>query len=99
MSYTCDVTEGMPYFTGIPPHVRILSVIQGIWVGWEDLRYVVVSKMIEYLNLREILGGFNKSQMRDIFQGFQYEIMDDIGGEGREEEGGWGGRCKYWISS
>ena len=48
----------------------------------------MVSKMIEYLNLREILGGFNKSQMRDIFQGFQYEIMDDIGGEGREEEGG-----------
>ena len=39
----------MPYFTGIPPHVRILSEIEGICRGKEDLRDDMVLKMIEYL--------------------------------------------------
>ena len=46
-------------------------------------------QMIEKLNGRQILGGFNQSQIRDIFQGFKYEITNEIGGEmgGEVEEG------------
>ena len=38
-------------------------------------------QMIEKLNGRQILGGFNQSQIREIFQGFKYEITNEIGGE------------------
>ena len=41
----------------------------------------MVSKMIEELNGRQILRGFNKSQMMEIFHGFWYEIMNEICGE------------------
>ena len=53
------VTDIMPYFTGIPPHVRILYIIKRIHHHKEYLRDGVVSKMIEELNGRQILGGFN----------------------------------------
>ena len=65
-----DVTERTTLFTGIPPHISILSGIEGIRSGKEDLRDDVVSKMIELLNVRKRLGGFNQSQIREIFQGF-----------------------------
>ena len=41
----------------------------------------MVSKMIDELNGRHILGGLNHNQIREIFQGFQYEIMSEIDGE------------------
>ena len=47
MSHPRDETERMTSFTGITPHVRILSVIEGIWKGKETLRDDVVSKIIE----------------------------------------------------
>ena len=60
----------MPSFTKIHPHVRFFSVIKDIWRGQEYLRYDVVSKIIEDFNVRQIFGGFNKSQIRDLLQGF-----------------------------
>ena len=65
-----DVTYMIPYLTDIPSHVIILSRIKGIHSGKEDLRDEVVSKMIEELNWRQILGGFNQSKIRDILKGF-----------------------------
>ena len=42
-----DVTDGMNYFKGIPTHVIILSVIEGIWCGKYAFRGGVVSEMID----------------------------------------------------
>ena len=36
----------------------------------------MVSKMIDDLYRGDKLGGFNQNQMRDIFQGFIFEIMN-----------------------
>ena len=44
----------------------------------DDLRNNLVSKVIEELNGRQRLGGFNKYQIRDIFQGVVYEMMNVI---------------------
>ena len=52
--HTGDVTDRMPYLTGIPPNV-IFSGIEGIWHGKEALMYDVVSKMIRKLNGRQIV--------------------------------------------
>ena len=38
-------------------------------------------QIIEELDGRQILGGFNQSQIREIFQGFKYEIMNYIAGD------------------
>ena len=46
-------------------------------------------QMIEELNGRHILGGFNQSQVRELFQGFKNEIMNDIGGDRGGVGGGW----------
>ena len=37
--------------------------------------------MIEELNGRQILGGFNQIQIRQILQWFKYEINNVIGGD------------------
>ena len=42
-----DMVDNMHSFTGIPPHVIILSGIEGIRLWKETLRDGVVSKMIE----------------------------------------------------
>ena len=70
MRHPWDVTERTNLFTGIPPHIISLAGIEGSRSGKEDLRDEVVSKMIELLNVRKRLGGFNQSQIREIFQGF-----------------------------
>ena len=41
----------------------------------------MVSKIIKDLDMMGVLGGFNQNQVRDIFQGFFYDVMDAIGGE------------------
>ena len=56
----------MTHFTGVPPHVIILSVIGGIPCRREDVREGVFSKMIEELNDIYILGVFNCNQIRDL---------------------------------
>ena len=38
-------------------------------------------QIIEGLNGRQILGGFNQSQIRELLQGFKYEIMNEVGGD------------------
>ena len=42
----------------------------------------MVSEIIEELNGRHILGGFNYNKSRDIFKGFRDGIMNYIGGGG-----------------
>ena len=60
----------MTYCTDIPIHGRILSVIEDIWNGKEDLRDDMVSKIIQDLYGRHRLGGFNKNQIGDLLPGF-----------------------------
>ena len=67
--YTWDATESNPPLTVILIHVIIVHVIEGMWHGKEALRDDVVSKMIEVLYGRQILGGFNHNQSRG-FSGF-----------------------------
>ena len=64
-----------------PSPYENFSVIEGIWCSRDDLGYYVVSKIIEGFNVRQRLGRFNQNQVREIFQGFRYEIMNYIGGE------------------
>ena len=61
--------------------MRLLSVVEGICNGREDLRGGGVKKIIEELNVIHRLGGFNQSQAREILQGFWYKIMNNIGGD------------------
>ena len=61
--------------------MRCFSVIEGVWHGQEALRYDVVSKIIRGLNERQMLDGFNQGHFREIFQGFQYEKMNEISGD------------------
>ena len=76
-------TETILCFTYIPPHVRILSGVDGIHIVKEYLSNCGFSIMIEDLGWRKRLGGFNRNQMRGVFQGFRYEIMNYIcGGKG-----------------
>ena len=56
-----DVDYRTPSFTGAPPHVKILSIIEIIQHKKEDLGDDMVLNMIEELNERRILGGFNQS--------------------------------------
>ena len=51
-----DATDSMPYFIGIPPHVIIFSVIEGIFSTKEFFRYAVDSKTIEELSGKQRLG-------------------------------------------
>ena len=74
------MTETMPSFTGIPTHMIILSVIEGIWHGKEDLGDDVVLKIIQELDTRGKLGGFNKNKTKDILHEFLDERMNGIGG-------------------
>ena len=60
-------------FTGIPPHLIFF------W-NWRYLSDSVVSKMIQDLDGRQRLDGFNQNRIRYLLQGFQYEIMNEIGG-------------------
>ena len=41
----------------------------------------MVYKIIDEFNGRQILVGFDQNQIREILQGFQYEIMSKIGRE------------------
>ena len=83
LRYPQDIRNRMPYFTITSYHVICFCVIEVIVHGKEALRYDVVSQMIEYLGGRQILSGFNNNQMREIFQGLKFEIMNDIGGKRR----------------
>ena len=58
----------------------ILSVIEGIWHGKEDLGDDVVLKIIQELDTRGELGGFNKNKTKDILHEFLDERMNGIGG-------------------
>ena len=76
-------TDRNPSFTGIPPHVRIVSVIEGIQHGKYALKDGLVSKMIEGLDRRGSLGGFDHYQIRVLFLFlfFSDKIIDGIGKE------------------
>ena len=67
------------------PHLQafllVLFGIEGIRRVQEVLSDDVVSKMIVGLDRRGALGVFNKNKIRDVFQGFQYEIINKIGEE------------------
>ena len=65
-----DYTDRMTYFTGTPPHVRILSETGYIRSMKEALRYDVVSKMIYDLSGRHLLARFNQNKKRDMSRGF-----------------------------
>ena len=77
MRHPRDENERTTSFTGIPPHMSILSRMEGIRRGQEALKDGVVSKMTEEFVGRQILGGFNQYQMRDILQGFRDNIMNE----------------------
>ena len=61
-----------------PSPIDHFSGIERIWCGKEDLRDSMVSKMIEDFNCRQILGGLNYIKIRELLQGFRYEIIYDI---------------------
>ena len=50
-----------------------------VCIGKEAFRVGVVSKLIDKLNGRYRLGGFNQNQMREILQGVLDEIFNDVG--------------------
>ena len=67
--------------------MSIFYGIEGVWYDKEALRDNVVSIIIVDLNGRQKLSGFNQNQIMEIFQGFWYEIMNNIDGN----RGGVGG--------
>ena len=70
MRHPWYATERVPSFTGIPLHVIILSITEGIWFGQEYLIDDVVSKIIEKFNGKQIPGRFDNNQIRGICRVF-----------------------------
>ena len=60
--------------------MRTLSGIEGIWCGKEDLSDDVGSKMIDKLDRRGSLVGFNKYKTKETLKGFPDERTHDIVG-------------------
>ena len=88
MMHKSDATEKMFFFTVIPTHVIIFSVIECIWGGKQSLKDYLVFKIIGYLNERQRWGGFDQNKIRGMLKGCKYEILykivGDRGGSRRE---------------
>ena len=58
--------------------MTILSVTGRVNCGQENMKDDMLAKIIEELDTRGSLGGFNQNQMRGVLHGFQDETMNGI---------------------
>ena len=109
LAVTCfpwNKTDRTPTFTGIPPHVAILNMLEGLKQGQAKLTGDIVDELVKELDERGTFGGFNANRMRDIMDqaivGVREEIRSlrvradqaEANAEGGNEGGGGGGRVR-----
>ena len=81
LAVTCfpwNKTDRTPTFTGIPPHVAILNMLEGLRQGQAKLTADIVQELVKELDERGTFGGFNANRMRDIMDQAIGGVRDEI---------------------
>ena len=77
-SFPWNRTARTPAFTGIPPHVGILNMLEALKQGQASLQDGIVRELVKELDERGTLGGFNANRMRDIMNEAIGGVRDEI---------------------
>ena len=87
-SYPWNKTNRTPSYTGIPPHVGILNMLEGIRQGQMRMENGIVDRLVAELDERGTFGGFNANRMRDIMETAFGGVREDIRQMRDQHEGG-----------
>lgn len=66
VKYPWSKTTQTPSFTGIPPHVTILTMLKKVSDTQDRIPQAIVGDVIEELDERGTLGGFDEKRMRGM---------------------------------
>ena len=73
-----DRSPSCPKFSGIPPHVTIVTMLQNIKDGQGQVTQDVVDNIIQELNDRGTFGGFSETRMQVLMNRMIQDVTNEI---------------------
>jgi hypothetical protein len=78
VKYPWSKTAQTPSFTGIPPHVTMLTMLKKVSDSQDAMPKEVVGDVIKELDDRGTLGGFNENRMRGMITEMTERLSNEI---------------------
>ena len=80
--FTWNKTDKTPTFTGIPPHVIILTMLEAIRIYQGGMEDGVSGNIVAELLKRGTFGGFSEERMQSVLEGMwnkvEYSLKDSL---------------------